>query len=91
MPEWQKTRYSGSYLKLFTMKSELCSRRAGIRVHDALETLTTMSRNMQAAATAARMHADVRGADYFRAATTTSTTTDEGDDDPCLSNPRSIH
>lgn len=44
-----------------------------------------------AAATAARTHANVRGAEYFREATTTRTTTDEGDDDTCLSNPRSIH
>jgi len=48
-----------------------------------------------AAATAARTHANVRGADYFRDPPTTtetaSTTTDEGDDDSCLSNPRSIH
>jgi hypothetical protein len=40
-----------------------------------------------AAATASRTHDNVRGADYFRE----STTTDEGDDDSCLSNPRSIH
>jgi hypothetical protein len=29
------------------MGLESCSRRAGISVHDALETLTTMSRNMR--------------------------------------------
>ena len=46
-----------------------------------------------AAATASRTHGNVRGADYFRdSLTTTDTTTpDEGDDDSCLSNPRSIH
>lgn len=48
-----------------------------------------------AAATASRVHGNVRGADYFRAQTTTTdtenTTTNEGDDDSCLSNPRSIH
>jgi transposase len=46
-----------------------------------------------AAATASRTHANVRGADYFRVATTDTenTTTDEGDDDLCLSNPRSTH
>ncbi len=45
-----------------------------------------------AAATASRTHGNVRGADYFRDSTTnTDTTTDEGDDDSCLSNPRSIH
>src|SRR5271157_2093420 len=47
-----------------------------------------------AAATASRTHGNVRGADYFRDSLTTSTettTTDEGDDDSCLSNPRSIH
>ena len=40
-----------------------------------------------AAVTASRTHQNVRGADYFRE----STTTDEGDDETCLSNPRSIH
>lgn len=47
-----------------------------------------------AAATASRTHANVRGADYFRDPPTTdpdNTSTDEGDDDSCLSNPRSIH
>jgi transposase len=39
-----------------------------------------------APATAALTHANVRGADYFR-----STLTTEGDDDPCSSNPSSIH
>lgn len=48
-----------------------------------------------AAVTASRTHGNVRGADYFRAqstaSTTENTTTDAGDDDSCLSNPRSIH
>lgn len=44
-----------------------------------------------AAATASRTHANVRGADYFRESTTENPITDEGDDDSCLSNPRSIH
>ena len=47
-----------------------------------------------AAPTASRSHANVRGADYFRSESTMTdetTTTDEGDDDSCLSNPRSIH
>jgi hypothetical protein len=44
-----------------------------------------------AAATATRAHDNVRGADYFRDSTTNTETTDEGDDDSCLSNPRSIH
>lgn len=48
-----------------------------------------------AAATASRTHGNVRGADYFRDPPTTTdpddTSTDEGDDDSCLSNPRSIH
>ena len=47
-----------------------------------------------AAATASRRHGNVRGAEYFRESTTAeakNTTTDEGDDDSCLSNPRSIH
>lgn len=48
-----------------------------------------------AAATASRTHDNVRGADYFRVPSTTTdstnATTDEGDEDPCSSNPRSIH
>ena len=43
-----------------------------------------------AAATASRTHQNVRGADYFRDAQITDTTL-EGDDEACLSNPRSIH
>jgi transposase len=38
--------------------------------------------------TAARSHVNVRGADYFRS---TAIATTEGDDDPCSSNPPSIH
>jgi len=46
-----------------------------------------------AAATASRTHANVRGRDYFRAATTETEniTTDEGNNDPCSSNPRLTH
>jgi transposase len=46
-----------------------------------------------AAATASRSHDNVRGADYFRdpLTGTDTTTKDEGEDDSCLSNPRSIH
>ena len=46
-----------------------------------------------ATSTASRTHGNVRGAAYFRDSTTSTetTTTDEGDDDSCLSNPRSIH
>jgi hypothetical protein len=35
--------------KLFTITLESCSRSAGIRVHDAVETVITMSHNMQPA------------------------------------------
>jgi hypothetical protein len=41
-------------------------------------------------ATATRVHENLRGADYFRS-TLNTTTTEEGDDDPCSSNPSSIH
>lgn len=41
-----------------------------------------------APATATRAHINVRGADYFRSTLTTET---QGDEDPCSSNPRSIH
>jgi len=47
-----------------------------------------------AAPTASRSHANVRGANYFRSKSTMTdetTTTDEGDNDSCLSNPRSIN
>ncbi len=42
----------------------------------------------EAPATSAREHANVRGAEYFRS---TLNSTTEGDDDPCSSNPSSIH
>jgi len=45
-----------------------------------------------AVATATLSHANVRGADYFRCTTETAEpSTTEGDDDPCSSNPRSMH
>jgi hypothetical protein len=47
-----------------------------------------------AAPTATRLHANVRGANYFRSDSMTTdetTTTDEGDDELCSSNPRSIN
>jgi len=44
-----------------------------------------------AAATALRTHENLRGAGYFRDPSDEISTTDEGDDDSCLSNPRSIH
>ena len=43
----------------------------------------------EAPPTATRAHENLRGADYFRS--TLNTTTEEGDDDPCSSNPSSIH
>jgi transposase len=45
-----------------------------------------------AAPTASRAHGNVRGAQYFRATTETATpSTTEGDEDPCSSNPPSMH
>jgi transposase len=45
-----------------------------------------------AAPTATRSHANVRGADYFRSTTQTAEPSiTEGDDDPCSSNPPSMH
>ena len=46
-----------------------------------------------APATALRTHQNLRGAEYFREPTSDQQTsiTDEGDDNQCLSNPRSIH
>jgi transposase len=45
-----------------------------------------------AVATAARLHSNVRGADYFRSTTQTATpSTNEGEDETCSSNPPSIH
>ena len=45
-----------------------------------------------AAPTASRTHQNVRGAQYFRATTQTAEpSTTEGDDDPCSSNPPSMH
>ena len=45
-----------------------------------------------AAPTASRSHENVRGAEYFRATTQTATPSiPEGDDDPCSSNPPSMH
>jgi transposase len=45
-----------------------------------------------AAPSASRSHGNVRGAEYFRATTQTATpSTTEGDDDPCSSNPLSMH
>ncbi|MGO9932867.1 MAG: hypothetical protein ACLPV8_13790, partial [Steroidobacteraceae bacterium] len=51
-----RERYSGTPAKPFTMRLESCSRRVGIDVHDALETLTTMSRNMQASSSYGLTH-----------------------------------
>ena len=45
-----------------------------------------------AAPTASLAHENVRGAEYFRATTQTATPSiPEGDDDPCSSNPPSMH
>lgn len=45
MPARHRERYSGTPHKPFTITMEFCSRAAGIRVHVALETLSTMSRH----------------------------------------------
>ena len=46
-----------------------------------------------AAPTASRTHGNVRGAEYFRVTTTQTAepSITEGDDDPCSSNPHSMH
>ena len=49
MPARHRERYSGTPHKVSTITLEFCSRAAGIRVHVALETLSTMSRNSQQA------------------------------------------
>jgi len=58
MPERHRHHDSTERRKLFTIALESCSRSGGIRVHDALETVITMSRNMQLRS---RVRADVRG------------------------------
>jgi hypothetical protein len=47
MPARHRERHSSAHPKTFTITLELCSRPPGIRVHDALETVITMLRNMQ--------------------------------------------
>jgi len=47
MPARQRHHDSTERRKLFTITLESCSRSAGIRVHNAVETVITMSRNMQ--------------------------------------------
>jgi hypothetical protein len=47
MPARHRHHDSTKRRKLFTITLESCSRSAGIRVHDAVETVITMSRNMQ--------------------------------------------
>jgi len=46
MPARHRHHDSTEHRKLFTITLESCSRSAGIRVHDAVETVITMSRNM---------------------------------------------
>jgi hypothetical protein len=46
MPARHRHHHSTERRKLFTITLESCSRPPGIRVHDALETVITMSRNM---------------------------------------------
>jgi hypothetical protein len=47
MPARHRHLHSSERRKSFTITLESCSRSAGICVHDAMETVTTMSRNMQ--------------------------------------------
>jgi hypothetical protein len=47
MPARHRHHDSTEHQKLFTITLESCSRYGGIRVHDAVETVITMSRNMQ--------------------------------------------
>jgi hypothetical protein len=47
MPERHRHHDSTERRKLFTITLESCSRSGGIRVHDAVETVITMSRNTQ--------------------------------------------
>jgi hypothetical protein len=47
MPARHRYHHSSEARKTFTITLESCSRSAGIRVHDALETVTTIERNMQ--------------------------------------------
>jgi hypothetical protein len=46
MPERHRHHDSAERRKLFTITLESCSRSGGIHVHDAVETVITMSRNM---------------------------------------------
>jgi hypothetical protein len=48
MPERHRHHDSTERRELFTITLESCSRSGGIRVHDEVETVITMSRNMQA-------------------------------------------
>lgn len=47
MPARHRHHHSSERRKSFTITLESCTRSAGICVHDALETVTTMDRNMQ--------------------------------------------
>jgi hypothetical protein len=47
MPARHRDRDSGSRLKLSTIRPSACPRRAGMSVHDALESLDSISRNNQ--------------------------------------------
>jgi hypothetical protein len=47
MPERHRHHDSTERRELFTITLESCSRSGGIRVHDEVETVITMSRNMQ--------------------------------------------
>jgi hypothetical protein len=47
MPARHRHHHSSTRRKSFTITLESCSRSSGIRVHDALETVNTIDRNMQ--------------------------------------------
>jgi hypothetical protein len=49
MPARHRHHDSTECRKLFTITLESCSRSGGIRAHDAVETVITMSRNMHTA------------------------------------------
>jgi len=53
MPVRHRHRHSSERRKSITITLESCSRSVGIRVHDALETVNTMRRNMHLEALAA--------------------------------------
>ena len=60
MPARHRHHHSTERRKSFTITPESCSRSAGIRVRDALETVITMARNMQQRIRNALKHSNAR-------------------------------